>query len=74
MKKVTLTEMKKKRNRKTNAVEKELGCKFIRINADAENYDIFVEVSKIQNHIIKSTKKTYCLSCKRHTHNIGSKT
>ena len=38
-------------------IEKELGCKFIRINPDAENYDIFVEIGKIQNNIIESTKK-----------------
>ena len=31
-------------------------CKFIRINPDAENY-IFVEIGKIHNHIIESTKK-----------------
>ena len=34
-------------------IEKELGCKFIRINPNSENYDIFVEIGKIQNHIIE---------------------
>ena len=38
------------------AIEKELGCKFIRINPDAKNYDIFIEIGKIHNHIIESTK------------------
>ena len=38
-------------------IKKELGCKFIRISPDTENYDIFVEIGKIQNDIIKSTKK-----------------
>ena len=32
------------------AIEKELGCKRIRINPDAENSDIFIEINKIQNH------------------------
>ena len=40
------------------ALEKELKCKFIRINLDKENVDIFVEITKIQNYIIKSSKKT----------------
>ena len=44
--------MKEKKKQK-----KELGCKFVRINPDAENYDIFVEINKIQNYIIESTKK-----------------
>ena len=34
----------------------ELGRKFIRTNPDAGIYDIFVEIGKIQNHIIKSSK------------------
>ena len=39
------------------AIEKELTCKFIRINPAKENFDIFIEIGKIQNHIVKSTKK-----------------
>ena len=39
------------------ALEKQLAFRFIRTNPDAENYDIFVKISKIQNHIIESTKK-----------------
>ena len=48
---------------KTNEEEREenlkdqFGCKIIRINSDAEDYDIFVEIGKIHNHIIESTKK-----------------
>ena len=48
---------------KTNEEEREknskdqLGCKIIRINSDAEDYEIFVEIGKIHNHIIESTKK-----------------
>ena len=37
-------------------IEKELKCKFIWINMNAENYDIFVEIGKI-HHITESTKK-----------------
>ena len=40
------------------ALEKELSCEFIRINQARENFDIFVEIGRIQNHIIKSTRKT----------------
>ena len=47
------------------AIEKELGCKFIRINPDAESYNIFVEIGKIQNHIIKSTKNLTKTSTKK---------
>ena len=36
------------------AIETELGCEFIRINPAKE---IFVEIGKIQNYIVKSTKK-----------------
>ena len=57
MKKDTLREMKKKENEREEKIKKEIGCKFIRNNPDSENYDVFVEIGKIQNHIIKSTKK-----------------
>ena len=39
------------------AIEKELGCKFIRINPNAETYDIFTEIGRIHNHIIELTKE-----------------
>ena len=39
------------------AIEEELGCKFIRINPDKEDFDIFIEIGRIQNHIIKSNKE-----------------
>ena len=57
MKKDTLRETKKKENEREEKIKKEIGCKFIRNNPDSENYDVFVEIGKIQNHIIKSTKK-----------------
>ena len=40
------------------ALEKELGCVFIRINPDEENFNIFKEINKINRHIKKSTKKS----------------
>ena len=39
------------------AIENKLGCEFIRINPANENFNIFVEIGKIQNYIIRSTKK-----------------
>ena len=39
------------------AIEERFKCKSIRINPNAENYDIFVKIGKIHNHIIESTKK-----------------
>ena len=39
------------------AIKNELGCEFIRINPAKENFNIFVEIGKIQNYITKSTKK-----------------
>ena len=47
----------KKENEREEKIKKELGCKFSRINPDAENYDIFVEIGKIQVYIAQSNKK-----------------
>ena len=38
-------------------IERYLNCKFYRINSDAENFDIFFEISKIQNYITKSNEE-----------------
>ena len=38
-------------------LEKELGCEFIRIDPDEENFNIFNAINKIHRHIKKSTKK-----------------
>ena len=38
------------------ALEKELGCVFIRINPDEKNFNNFEEIDKIHRHINKSTK------------------
>ena len=37
-----------------NKVKEKLGCIFIRINPGEKDYDIFVEISKIHNHIKQS--------------------
>ena len=41
----------------TKALEKELCFEFVRINPTKKNFNIFVEISKIQNYIVKLTKK-----------------
>ena len=111
-------EAEEKERQKT--IEKETGFKIIRTNPDREDFDDFVEVGRIQNYIIESTKKitknsavddvkkllkvafkfkkndiiskftrnfeleslayivrmklrTYCLTFRKHTNNIGSK-
>ena len=48
---------KKNKNEKEEKMEKVLGCKFIRINPDAEYYDIFVEIRKIKSIIAQSNKE-----------------
>ena len=40
------------------AIEKELGCMFIRINPDEENLSIFRAINEIHRHIEISTKKS----------------
>ena len=54
------TQIKKKKKGKENEreekIKKELGCKFIRINHDAEKYDIFVEIGKIKDYISQSNE------------------
>ena len=44
--------------KRQKAIAQELGCKFIRINPDKEDFDIFKTVSEIFRHIKQSTKKT----------------
>ena len=39
------------------ALEKELGCNFIRINPAKKHFNIFVETGKMENYITKSIKK-----------------
>ena len=39
------------------ALERELDCVFIRINNDAVDFDIFIEINKIHRHINQLTKQ-----------------
>ena len=39
------------------AIEKKLDCEFIRINPDGKDFDVYVEIGKIYNHIKESNKK-----------------
>ena len=39
------------------ALEKELGCKFIRINPNKENFNLFKAQNEIVRHIKESTKQ-----------------
>ena len=44
--------------KRKKAVEKELGCKFIRIDPDKEDFDIFKTVNELFRHIKQATEKT----------------
>ena len=48
--------MKKEKMKEKKKIKK--WCKFNRINPDAENHDIFVEIGKMQNQVIESSKKS----------------
>ena len=39
-------------------IKKELGCEFIRINPDEQNFNIFKAINKIHRHIKRSSKKS----------------
>ena len=40
------------------AIEKQLGCEFIRINPDKEKFNIFKAINEIHRHIKESNKKS----------------
>ena len=44
--------------KRQKALEKELGCVFIRINPDEKNFNIIKEINKIYRHFKKSTKNS----------------
>ena len=44
--------------KRQKAIEQELGCKFIRIDPDKEDFDIFRTINKTLRHIKQSTRKT----------------
>ena len=45
-----------KEEKRKNKIQKELGCKFIRINPDCEKFNISFEIGKIYNHINELNK------------------
>ena len=44
--------------KRQNAIDQELGCKFIRIEPDKEDLDIFKTINEIFKYIKQSTKTT----------------
>ena len=44
--------------KRQKSIEPELGCNFIRIDPDKEDFDIFRAINEIFRHIKQSTKKT----------------
>ena len=55
MKKHIWTERKTKKEDREKYLKKYLGCEFIRINPDKDDFDVYVEIGKICNHNNKST-------------------
>ena len=41
-----------------NAIKEHLDCKFIRINPDEKDFDMYVEIGKIYNHVNRSSEKS----------------
>ena len=37
--------------KRQKAIEKELDCEFIRVNHDGKDFDVYVEIGNIYNHI-----------------------
>ena len=50
-------------NERQIKIEEHLNCKFHRINPDVEDFDIFLEISKIQTYITQSNEEKQV--CKR---------
>ena len=44
-------------NQRQIKIEEHLNCKFYGINPDVEGFDIFLEISKVQNYITQSNKE-----------------
>ena len=51
MKMDTVTEISTTKQKKQKAIEQELACKFIRIDPDKEDFDIFRAINEIFRHI-----------------------
>ena len=61
-------------NERQTKIEKHSDCKFFhRINPDAEGFNIFVEISKIQNCIIQSTEENKIKEQKDKTKKLENK-
>ena len=55
-----------KENKRQIKIKEHLNWKFSRINPDVVGFDIFLEISKVQNYITHSNeKKTKKQNCKR---------
>ena len=46
-----------KEKARENSIKQKLQCEFIRINPDREEYDIYVEIGKIYNHVRNSVEE-----------------
>ena len=53
---------KRKEIERQETIEKELGCKFIRINPEEKDYDEYAKFGEVNNHISKSNKKSAKIS------------
>ena len=56
MKRVRKTEILTMKYKDRKHLEKELGCEFIRIGPDEEDFHIFRAINETHRHIKKSTK------------------
>ena len=53
---------KRKEIERQETIEKELGCKFIRINPEEKDYDEYAKFGEVNNHISESNKKSAKIS------------
>ena len=73
MKKGYIDRNQNEENERQIKIEKRLDCEFHKINPDAENFEIFAEIIKIQNYITKSTKQLTKKSTKEEMKNKFAK-
>lgn len=45
--------------RRQNALKENLGCKFIQINPDEHNFNMFKATNRIYRHVKKSSEKSF---------------
>ena len=55
--KAHLDRIKDEDKKRKKEIKEDLDCEFIRVNPSKEHFSINVELGKIHNHIIESTKK-----------------